>query len=66
MSGKPTKLQIIRLEKGLLQLEVSQLLGIPPYMLSKYERGWEEVPKRCREKLSRILQTPEDELFENK
>lgn len=56
-------LQKVRKQRGLSQLRLSFLTGIPPSDISRIENGWLKPYPGWRKRLSRALGVPELELF---
>lgn len=56
-------LQKFRKQKGLSQLRLSFLTGIPPSDISRIENGWVKPYPGWRKRLSRALRVSEAELF---
>jgi transcriptional regulator with XRE-family HTH domain len=59
------KLKEIRKSKGLSQLRLSFLTGIPPSDISRIENGWTKPYPGWRARFSRALGTAEAEIFPN-
>jgi len=56
-------LQEVRKQKGLSQLRLSFLTGIPPSDISRIENGWLKPYPGWRKRLARALGVSEAELF---
>ncbi|HUW45632.1 MAG TPA: helix-turn-helix transcriptional regulator [Dehalococcoidia bacterium] len=56
-------LQGVRKQKGLSQLRLSFLTGIPPSDISRIENGWLKPYPGWRKRLARALGVSEAELF---
>ncbi|KFE97287.1 hypothetical protein IX38_20805 [Chryseobacterium luteum] len=60
-----TKLQETRLKKGLSQEQIADMLGMTQSNYSRKESGSSKISKQEWEKLSKTLDVPVDEIFEN-
>jgi len=60
-----TKLQETRIKKGLSQEQIANMLGMTQSNYSRKENGSSKISKQEWEKLSKTLQVPLEEIFEN-
>lgn len=59
------KLQETRLKKGLSQEKIADMLGMTQSNYSRKENGSSKITKQEWERLSKTLDVPVDEIFEN-
>lgn len=58
------KLRKLRDDKGLTQVQLSELTGIPQPMISQYEKGLKEPSVSNAKKIADALEVPLDDFFE--
>lgn len=61
MNEKIFRIQLAKLNKPAIW--VAYELGIDPSVVSRWVRGWTNVPNDIKPKLAEILEVPQDHLF---
>ncbi|MCW3162184.1 helix-turn-helix transcriptional regulator [Chryseobacterium oryctis] len=65
MMATKTKLQETRIKKGLSQEQIANMLGMTQSNYSRKENGSSKISQREWEKLSKTLEVPMEDIFEN-
>lgn len=63
--GNKNKLQETRIKKGLSQEQIADVLGMTQSNYSRKENGSSKISKQEWEKLSKTLEVPVEDIFEN-
>ncbi|OUM84982.1 MAG: transcriptional regulator [Bacillus thermozeamaize] len=58
-----TKIELVRRQKGLTQVELAKLIGVSGPAIVQVERGYRKPWPKIRKNIAQALGYPEEELF---